>query len=955
SLNAEITIPAGCFSNDINLTLTKLSQQALTFPLPIGWTPVSAFYIGPTGNSLNSSFDIIVSKAENIGSTPLSLIAVKWDSQTLKWIQIPSSFYSNTNQIIIATDSMGCIALVKPDVLPYPAVIPGQGSPIEGVNPADLPEDVIITISPNPTILFMQPGIKSLVSAVLNGDLIIPSGTPIQIDFKETYNYVDGNILSLEPSTHDVLFFQNENRLEALFSASPSLNFNPSELSEGKIILDAHNFNVPSATGIVSPSGGMVSDGVFSVKVLSGSITTDAPIILQPISDIPLDLSQDPYFEIFPDTPGISIDFGCASLLKSAILSVKVSSQFSSNDSFVLVKQTAIENSTRYELVAIGRIDSNNIIFDSLNMPLIQGSGKYYILKMKSSIGYITGTVSHGSNVFIETSNLPFVSMANPDTGSYKAIALTGSITVNAKDITSGYSTYQNTYVTANFTANVALTLKAVRPTVLAISPEDEAEKIELTAPILVNFSAKMSSSSINSSSFKLLEGEVGINGVISLDPDGRTAVFRPNLSLNDNKKHTVILTTEIKDIYGNALIGNQSNETYSISFTTLDATPPAKPAPGQIKVPIPENGETVVTGTQGATEPGTLVNVFNLTTGATTSVISEDDGSFYITVQADLVDKLQVEIRDESGNITIFDPGPFRNDDGSTVVGSEGGVVEGSGDVTLIVPEDAIPDGTIVKIDALDESQVEKKIEPFFTPFGYLKLEMGDVVASKELKVSIPAPAGMDLTQFTDMLVVQEVDFFGTKEHELINIAKINDGRIETASPPFCGLLTSGVYALMGSVMPLAYPTFNLSSLYSGISVISIMNDSYFTLVSLCSKIGMTLQNKPAKVTAYNSAGNIIAQQEFYAPVTPYASIDISHPQNNQGVFAAINIHISSDSTVTQFNSDLTVKDIITGININAQAAVIFSKEIKGVSNSSFYVSENGANIPGTVEVKYP
>ncbi|MBF0227031.1 MAG: carboxypeptidase regulatory-like domain-containing protein, partial [Desulfobacterales bacterium] len=42
SLNAEITIPAGCFSNDINLTLTKLSQQALTFPLPIGWTPVSA-------------------------------------------------------------------------------------------------------------------------------------------------------------------------------------------------------------------------------------------------------------------------------------------------------------------------------------------------------------------------------------------------------------------------------------------------------------------------------------------------------------------------------------------------------------------------------------------------------------------------------------------------------------------------------------------------------------------------------------------------------------------------------------------------------------------------------------------------------------------------------------------------------------------------------------------------
>lgn len=92
-------------------------------------------------------------------------------------------------------------------------------------------------------------------------------------------------------------------------------------------------------------------------------------------------------------------------------------------------------------------------------------------------------------------------------------------------------------------------------PEVIATSPANGEISVALNRVITVTFNEEMNSSTINSSSFTIVDGTTSIPGVISYS--GITASFTPTVNLVANKTYIGKLTTTLKDTRGNALQEN--------------------------------------------------------------------------------------------------------------------------------------------------------------------------------------------------------------------------------------------------------------------------------------------------------------------------------------------------------------------------------------------------------------
>ena len=132
-------------------------------------------------------------------------------------------------------------------------------------------------------------------------------------------------------------------------------------------------------------------------------------------------------------------------------------------------------------------------------------------------------------------------------------------------------------------------------------------------------------------------------------------------------------------------------------------------------------------------------------------------------------------------------------NADGSmaSVVGSEGGHLDGPGGTAVDVPAGALPDGTIVTITAIDEASFPTKLtdeqKQFFAFSGGIGLDFGGATPSQYLNVSFPPKGG---ETFTDRWIVGQVVIDG--EQQVLNVvdtARLIDDRITTSSPPCPGV----------------------------------------------------------------------------------------------------------------------------------------------------------------------
>jgi len=108
-------------------------------------------------------------------------------------------------------------------------------------------------------------------------------------------------------------------------------------------------------------------------------------------------------------------------------------------------------------------------------------------------------------------------------------------------------------------------------PTVINTDPGNQEEKFATDRTIRATFSEQIDPSTLNTSSYTVMEGENVVAGMV--DYDNTTAIFIPNKVLEEGTVYTAILTTEVTDLAGNPL-----SEDYSWTFRTEEAqddTPP--------------------------------------------------------------------------------------------------------------------------------------------------------------------------------------------------------------------------------------------------------------------------------------------------------------------------------------------------------------------------------------------
>jgi hypothetical protein len=134
----------------------------------------------------------------------------------------------------------------------------------------------------------------------------------------------------------------------------------------------------------------------------------------------------------------------------------------------------------------------------------------------------------------------------------------TGTITTEAEN-ESGIG-LENDYVWT-FTTGI---LSA--PTVISTKPENNAVDVELNKKITATFSEAMESSTINTSSFTLKDGETIVEGVVSYT--GLIATFTPANILTAGITYTAMISTEVENLDGIAIAGNKV-----WSFTTGDVS----------------------------------------------------------------------------------------------------------------------------------------------------------------------------------------------------------------------------------------------------------------------------------------------------------------------------------------------------------------------------------------------
>lgn len=215
----------------------------------------------------------------------------------------------------------------------------------------------------------------------------------------------------------------------------------------------------------------------------------------------------------------------------------------------------------------------------------------------------VTGMVSYSGTTSVFT---PLFDLS-PNT------TYTATITTGAKDLAGNALAGNYTW---SFTTGAAADVTS--PIVVSTVPANGATGVAINTNVYAMFSEAMAPSTINITSFTLKQGTTPIDGNVSYA--GVTATFSPLANLAANTTYTATITTDAKDLAGNALQNN-----YVWSFTTVQTL---------IVVPPPVLGSASLFGafggSAGITNQGlnTVINNGGIgTTGASTLITGFHDG----------------------------------------------------------------------------------------------------------------------------------------------------------------------------------------------------------------------------------------------------------------------------------------------------------------------------------------
>jgi hypothetical protein len=374
----------------------------------------------------------------------------------------------------------------------------------------------------------------------------------------------------------------------------------------------------------------------------------------------------------------------------------------------------------RLRLVAIGELQAGRIVTRAAagQFALLQGvvsGGDFVFLSAQQPIGFFTGSVTRSGGAAVSsalvTTDTTVLADVTSTTGSYLIPTLASvDAALRAIDSISRDTAAASLRVdTPGQVVTANLTLAVVGPTVTSVTPTTGTTNVALDTSITIDFSEALDPASVTETSVVLQLAGAPVAGQRLLSADRRRVVFRPSSPLAGISSYTLQLTSALRDPAGNALSGFSP-----VSFTTLDPSRPAGPAPGQIVAELPDDdGFVLVTGAAGVAAAHAPVTLTNLRTQETSTVLALSDGSFRLGVTALIGDGLVLSLRGPDGRDATIGITQLVRPDGSTSIGDGGGTIAGPGGLTGTLLPRALTDPGIFRLADADSSGLPTLASP--------------------------------------------------------------------------------------------------------------------------------------------------------------------------------------------------------------------------------------------------
>src|ERR1044071_4786023 len=424
--NLSIAVPAATVGDGTSFQLTPLSGQGLPGLLPLGWSPMAAFDLRATSSAANlpASFSKLPNVVGNL---------VLYNPALHAWTMVASNLQVINGGLTVVLPAPASYALVVPDLVDPPIVIPAPGDPLTGIDMQQLSPQASSSGALSPATLPPSGGTSTATLGV-QSVTYVPSGTVIQANVSEKFSLKSGSAVSDEVRSEDIVLYSGlaptGPSLGAQLPVAPSHKFANTELLTGEVHLDI----LAGREGVRGQPGGSdpltLSDGTSTLFVPGGALSEDTAISIQSIAledFIPVSSTLNALQETLVDFSGETLNTPAQLAIPAIALDP--------THIFLLAKVERLDGVPRMVATALARINGANLTtVASPGLPGVVEGGEYVFYDITAPVGFAQGVVSTNAGpvqAVVQSDSLPIADITGAD-GRYIVPALAGTVNLSA-------------------------------------------------------------------------------------------------------------------------------------------------------------------------------------------------------------------------------------------------------------------------------------------------------------------------------------------------------------------------------------------------------------------------------------------------------------------------------------------------------------------------------------------
>jgi len=694
-----------------------IDPQSPPLPWLHGWSPQSLFALEWEA-SLTTPVKLLVRPRDPVPpGKPFAW--VRLDTNTLAWIVIQPSTVPTSDFWTFETARPGIYAAVVADEAPTspPAAIQNQPLP-PSTHPLPLLADLRAqgSVVPPVSLASTDPAEVTAEARLIveHPTESLPSGTTLAVSVSERYRLSNGAVQRPPAYETFITVFRRPNdtnfhRSEARFSVRPRRLLSNTELLE--TFIEARVIPPGPINGFfVGESTAAVTRDSLAFRAKSGRVPSPRYLQVIPISPGTASSSSDIDSD-FPFFARSGIGFSGtseASAQARFTTAFELVTGFSAPTEQLELDLMPAPEPGRYVLartwydgpraglepLALYQVQEGRWSRTDNSPAGIDRSGQYALCAVSTAYGSVSGTLRDPNGlplpgVTVSLRDQPW-SVRSDAAGRYQILAPQGPGALQFLDPTSGNLIEKRfSLPELHSLEDFDLSTTDAPPFVVTFTPTPGASDVPTLSPIEVRFSHSVRSSNPSAALGLRDARSNAVPSRVDLSLDGRSARLIPLEPLPEGATFQIRVAPDLADADGRRLIG-----TLQSRFSTL-ARPVFRPNAAQLYSEPPDaQGLVKVVGSAGMAPPRLPVLFVNDTTGQTTTLTSNADGSFTNAIPASLTDRLRIVFVNPDGTRAETPVGRQVFADGSVALYSEGGRITQSNDaltVTLDVPPGAV------------------------------------------------------------------------------------------------------------------------------------------------------------------------------------------------------------------------------------------------------------------------